>query len=63
MLVRTERVQRMRRQRVLHQTPAPPDVHDRDDRPVGVVLDRDGTRVAAIAIHEVRNQTAIVAAL
>jgi hypothetical protein len=53
MLVRTERVQGMRTQRVLHQTPGPPDVHDRDDRPVGVVLDRDRTGVAAVAIHEV----------
>ncbi len=35
------------------QVPAPPDVHDRDDRPVGAVLDRDRARVASLAIDEV----------
>ena len=33
--------------------PAPPEVDDRDDRPVGVVLDRDRTGVAVVAIDEV----------
>jgi len=56
MLVGTERVQGMSRQRVLHQTAAPAEVHDRDDRPVGVVLDCDRTRIAAFAIHEVRER-------
>ena len=41
---------------MLNQMPVPPDVHDRDDRPVSVVLDRDCTRVAAVAIHEVRER-------
>ena len=53
MLVGTEPVQGMRRQLVLHEMPAPPEVHDRNDRPVGVVLDRNCTGVAVVAIHEV----------
>src|SRR5256714_15421253 len=56
MLLSTERVQGRGRQRVLHETPPPPQVHDWDDRPVGVVLDRDRTRVAALAIEEVRER-------
>jgi Secreted repeat of unknown function len=46
----------MRRQRRLHETPAGADVHDRNDRPVSVVLDRNRAGVAAIAIHEVRER-------
>ena len=53
MLVGTEPVQGMRRQLGLHEVAAPPEVHDRDDRPVGVVLDRNCTAVTVVAIHEV----------
>ena len=46
----------MRRQRALNEAPAPPDVHDREDRPVSAVLNGDRTRVAAVAIDEVRER-------
>jgi hypothetical protein len=53
MLVGAKPVHGIRRQCVFDQVPAPPDVHDRDDRPVGAVLDRDRARVASLAIDEV----------
>ena len=56
MLIGTEPVQGMRRQLVLHQMPASPEVHDRDDRPVDVVLDGNCTGVPVVAIHEVRER-------
>src|SRR5207248_9611779 len=55
-LVRREGVERMRRQRVLDQAPAPPEIHDRGDCPVGAVLNRDRTRVRAVAIDEIRER-------
>src|SRR5829696_1039699 len=55
-LVATEVVQRMRRERVLQQAPALPHVDDRHDRAAGVVLDRHRARVAAVAIDEVRER-------
>ena len=39
---------------MLHQTSALPEVEDRNDRPVGVVLNCDRTRVAALTIDKVR---------
>jgi hypothetical protein len=38
---------------VLDETSASTDVHDGGDRSLGVVLDRDRTRVAALAVDEV----------
>ena len=38
---------------MLDETPASTDVHDGGDRSLGVVLDRDRTRVAALAVDEV----------
>src|SRR3954451_3801020 len=55
-LVGSERVQRMSRQRMLLQAPAPAGVHDGDDRPVGVIFDRNGTGVAVASIDEVRER-------
>jgi hypothetical protein len=54
--VGAECVQRMSRQRVFNEMPRLAEVHDRDDRPVRVVFDRDRTSVPAVTIDEVRER-------
>jgi GTP1/Obg family GTP-binding protein len=56
MLLGVKRVQRVRWQGVLDETPPAADVDDWDDRPVRVVLDRDRARVASVAIDEIRKR-------
>ena len=51
-LVRVERVQRMRRQDVLDQSTAAPHVKRRDDRPCRVVLDGYGAGISVVMIYE-----------